>query len=141
MGRVSSEQERTDVYRLGKRYCLLFSFDFVHYLIFNIKHFGYICFFYNIVLRYFFFALPFPLLAIAVPFLPMEGAEWVQQTECGKHVFESSLPDCSSTPPHCTALALWLSFSAFHGKPNSLCRKAVGVLCLIREYECRIKTI
>lgn len=92
-----------DVYRLGKRYCPLFLFDFVHYLIFNIKHFAYICFFYYIVLRYLSFASPFPLLAIAVP---MEGAEWVQQTECGKHVFDRVLFRTAPALP-LTAL-LWL---------------------------------
>lgn len=134
-----------DVYRLGKKYSPLFPFDFVHYLIFNIKHFGYIYFFCHTVLRHFSFALPFPLLATAVPSLPMEGAEWVQQTECGKHVFDRALFRTAPALP-LTAL-LWLCgliffvFSAFHDKPNTLCRKAVGVLCLIWQYECRIKPI
>lgn len=94
------------VYRLGKRYCPLFLFDFVHYLIFNTKNFGYICFFYYIVLSYFSFALPFPLLAITVPSLPMEGAEWVQQTECGKLIFDRVLFWTAPALP-LTAL-LWL---------------------------------
>lgn len=145
MSRVPSEQESMDISSLGKRYCPLFPFHFLHYLIFSIKHFGYLCFFYHIVLRYFSIALPFPLLAIAVPSLPMEGAEGVQQTECGKHVFDRVLFWAAPALP-LTAL-LWLCglfffffiFSAFHDKPNTLCRKAVGVL--IWQYECRTKTI
>lgn len=128
----------------------MFPFDFVHCLIFNIKHFSYICSFYHTVLRQFSFALPFLLLATAVPSLPKQGAEWVQQTECGKHVFDRVLFRTAPALP-LTAL-LWLTglvwvfwvffgFYAFHDKPNTLCRKAVGVLCLIRQYDCRIKTI
>lgn len=150
MSRVPSEPQSMDVYSLGKRYCPLFPFHFLYYLRFSTKlvDFGYFCFFYHIVLRYFSVALPFPPLAIAVPLLPMEGAEGVQQTECGKHVFDRVLFQAApALPPHCTALALWLVvffyfiFSAFHDKPNTLCRKAVGVLCLIWQYECKIKTI
>lgn len=106
MSRVSSEPESMDVYSLGKRYCPLFPFHFLYYLIFSTKHLGYFCFFYHIVLRHFSVELPFPLLAIAVPLLPMEGAEGVQQTECGKHVFDRVLFRAAPALP-LTAL-LWL---------------------------------
>lgn len=134
------------VWEKGTVHC--FHFIFLYYLIFSTKHLGYFCFFYHIVLRHFSVALPFPLLAIAVPLLPMEGAEGVQQTECGKHVFDRVFFRAAPALP-LTAL-LWLCgllvffffiFSAFHDKPNTLCRKAVGVLCLIWQYECKIKTI
>lgn len=121
-------------YKLGKRYCPLFLlFDFGHYSIFNIKHFSYLCSFYDIAIRYFFFYVTIPPPGQSCPIAA--SPHWSEQKGRSRlSVGSIYLPEFSSgqlqhSPSlHCSRFVGF--FSAFHDKPNSpICVERLWVYC------------
>lgn len=102
-------------------------------LIFNIKHFGYLCFFYDIVIRYFFFSITVSPPGHSCPIIA--SPQWGEQKGCSRlSVGSTYLPEFSSgqlqhSPSlYCSGFVGF--FSAFHNKPNSpLCVERLWVYC------------